>query len=48
MISFIWQNLSPIILVRFGDDFVQYARRKIPPYVAVPFAMIGRVNRRMQ
>lgn len=38
-IGLIWQILYPIIVVTFGFVFVQALRRKLPPAVAVPFAI---------
>ncbi|MHB0960522.1 MAG: TspO/MBR family protein [Pirellulaceae bacterium] len=38
-IGLIWQILYPIILVTFGFVFVQTIRRKIPWFVALPFAI---------
>jgi translocator protein len=38
-ISLIWRILYPIIAVTFLFVFVQAGRRKIPPAVAVPFAI---------
>lgn len=38
-IGLIWTILYPIIVVSFGYVFVQAARRKLPPLVALPFAI---------
>ena len=38
-IGLIWQILYPIILVSFGFVFVQAIRRKVPWFVAMPFAL---------
>ena len=38
-IGLIWQILYPIILVSFGFVFVQTFRGKVPPVVALPFAI---------
>ncbi len=38
-ISLIWTILYPIILVSFGFVFVQMFRRKVPWFVALPFAV---------
>lgn len=38
-IGLIWQILYPIIVLTFGFVFVQVLRRKLPPAVAVPFAI---------
>lgn len=38
-IGLIWQILYPVILVTFGFVFVQALRRKVPPRVALPFAI---------
>lgn len=38
-ISLIWQILYPIIIVTFGFVFVQAMRKKIPAWVALPFAI---------
>jgi len=38
-IGLIWTILYPIIVVSFGFVFVQAARRKFPPLVALPYAV---------
>ena len=38
-IGLIWQILYPIILISFGFVFVQALRRKVPWFVAWPFAI---------
>ena len=38
-IGLIWQILYPIIVVTFGFVFVQAMRKKLPWWVAVPFAI---------
>ena len=38
-IGLMWQIIYPIILVTFGFVFVQAARKKLPPVVALPFAV---------
>jgi benzodiazapine receptor len=38
-IGLIWQILYPIIVVTFGFVFVQAVRRKVPWFVALPFAI---------
>ncbi len=38
-ISLIWRILYPIIIVTFGFVFVQAIRRKVPWWVALPFAI---------
>jgi len=38
-IGLIWTILYPIIAVSFGFVFVQVVRRKLPPLVALPFAI---------
>lgn len=39
VVGLIWQVLYPIIMVTFGFVFVQALRRKLPWWVAVPFAI---------
>ncbi len=38
-ISLIWTVLYPVILVSFGFVFVQAFRGKVPPRIALPFAV---------
>lgn len=38
-ISLIWTLLYPVILVSFGFVFVKAFQRKLPPWVALPFAV---------
>ncbi len=38
-IGLIWRILYPIIIVTFGFVFVQAIRRKVPWWVALPFAI---------
>ena len=38
-IGLIWSLLYPVIAVSFGYVFVQAFRRRLPPRVAVPFAV---------
>lgn len=38
-IGLIWQILYPVILASFGFVFVQAVRRKVPWWVALPFAV---------
>ncbi len=38
-IGLIWQILYPIILVTFGYVFYRVARKQIPWFVAIPFAI---------
>jgi benzodiazapine receptor len=38
-IGLIWQVLYPVILISFGVVFVRVARRQIPWWVGVPFAI---------
>ena len=38
-ISLIWALLYPVIIASFGFVFVQAFRRKVPPHVALPFAV---------
>lgn len=38
-IGLIWQILYPIIIVTFGFVFVQAFRKKVPWFVALPFAI---------
>ncbi len=38
-IGLMWQIIYPIIIVTFGFVFVQAARKKVPPAVAIPFAV---------
>lgn len=38
-IGLIWQILYPVIIATFGFVFVQAIRKKIPPLVALPFAI---------
>lgn len=38
-IGLIWQILYPVILVSFGFVFLQAVRRKLPWWVALPFAV---------
>ncbi|MFO0908106.1 MAG: TspO/MBR family protein [Isosphaeraceae bacterium] len=39
IIGMIWNILYPIILITFGYVFLQAARRRIPPRVALPFGI---------
>ncbi len=38
-IGLIWQILYPIIIVSFGFVFWQVARRRLPAWIAIPFAI---------
>lgn len=38
-IGLIWQILYPIIIVSFGFVFVRAFQKKVPPEVAIPFAI---------